>query len=159
MLWSPEGAALGGMGQNRLITPPPPPTFSYKRCMSILGKDPEGFFVTSGPWMMLGPGMTRGSPAGPVTCWLADPSTASSLLEQWDRFVGFHSPHRTVLGSIKEDNESDRLCKVQSCSSEARRPCSCFSLSSHPLGLSPPQHLCDKGFEIMFMKWWFFCRI
>lgn len=39
-----------------------------------------GFFVTSGPWM-LGPDMTRGSPAAPVT-WLWDLQQLPPLLEQ-----------------------------------------------------------------------------
>ena len=63
--------------------------------------------MTSGPWMMLGPDMTRGSPAGPVTCWLWDLQQLPPLLEhETDSWASPQSP-QDCLGGIKEDNESE----------------------------------------------------
>lgn len=99
-----------------------------QRCMSIPGKDPGGSL-----WLVVHGCLALTWPVAHLLHLSLGCGTFNSFLPSWNNETGsWASPQspQDCLGGIKEDNESDRLCKVQSCSSEARRPCSCFSLSS-----------------------------
>lgn len=75
------------------------------------------------------------------------PSTASSPLRAWDRFVGI-STVPTGL-SWGHQRRQWKWIGFVSCKVALQRQ----DVLSHPLGLSPPQPLWDKGFEIMFIEW------